>query len=112
MGVDEDKAAKSWWVLGFGYEAVVDAWQDARLAGAIERVWNASGRPADVEVWWMASADEYAFRWYLNDAAAKLLDDAQVLWRSFVIGQSDSVPENARSFMKPAVAIPGGGLGA
>jgi hypothetical protein len=89
------------WILGFGYEAVVDAWQDTRLASAIERLWTAAGRPATAMAWWSPSADEYAFRWYLNDATARLLDDAKVSWRNFVIGRVDVPPENAYAFMKP-----------
>lgn len=98
-----------WWVLGFGYDAVVDAWQDARLAGAIERLWLAAGRPEAARVWWTASADEYAFRWYLNDATAKLLDDAQVEWRKFLIGQTGQIPPEAHVFLPPS--RPGGDAG-
>jgi hypothetical protein len=109
--VAEQASVESWWVLGFTYDAVVDAWQDARLAAAVERTWADAGRPDDVDVWWAASADDYAFRWYLNGRAAELLDAAQVTWRGFVVGRAEGPPADARCFLHPPVAMPDGGLG-
>ncbi|MFH0902920.1 MAG: hypothetical protein V2A73_20015 [Pseudomonadota bacterium] len=91
--------AGTWWILGFTYDAVIDAWQDARLADAVSREWENAGRPPLVEVWWCTSADDYAFRWYLNEAAAELLDRANVTWRSFIVGQTTSLPDGARPFV-------------
>jgi hypothetical protein len=88
-----------WFVLGFDYDDVIDAFQDARLAAAIESLWNAASRPADAQARWEATADEYAFRWYLNDRTARLLDEANVHWRRFIIGQTDVVPAKAFDFL-------------
>ena len=98
-------------MLGFTYDAVVDAWQDARLASAIERLWVEAQRPAGVDVRWSTSGDDYAFRWYLNRAAGQLLDDGRVTWRCFVIGRVLQPPESTREFLRslgPSSA-PGGG---
>lgn len=100
-----------WWDLAFTYAAVVDAWQDARLAGAIERVWVEAGRPADAEAYWIAAEDEYAFHWYVNDGMAALLDSGRVTWRMFSVGRLLDLPPSARSFLHPRVPMPDGGLG-
>jgi hypothetical protein len=98
-------AAQPIWILGFDYEAVVGAWQDVRLADAIDRLWRSAGCPPALQAWWAASADEYAFRWYVNEALAQVLDDAHITWRDFVIGRSEGVPGDARPFMlKPGAA--------
>jgi hypothetical protein len=96
--MDPDRDQR-WWELGFGYEDVIDAWQDDRLARAIELAWNAARRPSDVDVWWISSGDEYAFRWFLNPAAARLLDEAAVEWRRFVIGRVSRIPPTAHSYL-------------
>lgn len=88
-----------WYVLGFTYDSVIDAWQDARLADAVERVWETAGRPATAAAFWSTSADDYAFRWYLNPAVASLLDAASVTWRDFIIGEADAPPSDARPFV-------------
>jgi hypothetical protein len=90
-----------WWELGFSYEAVIDAWQDARLALAIEKAWNGAAQPAEAEARWMASADEFAFRWFVNGRMAELLDAAGVTWRLYVIRRSTTPPpERARTFLE------------
>ncbi len=97
-------AAGTYFVLGFDYEAVVGAWQDVRLADAIDRLWRRAGCPTTLKAYWAASADEYAFRWYVNDALAQVLDDAHITWRDFVIGKSAALPNDARPFMQEAAA--------
>jgi hypothetical protein len=93
-------------VLGFDYEAVVGAWQDVRLADAIDRLWRRAGCPETLRAWWAASADEYAFRWYVNEELARVLDEAKITWRPFVIGRIASVPEDARPFMEERPSAP------
>jgi hypothetical protein len=101
------ETAEPIFVLGFDYEAVVGAWQDVRLADAIDRLWRSAGCPAGPQAWWVASADEYAFRWYVNEPLAKVLDAAEITWRTFVIGRAGAVPREARPFIDPASAAPG-----
>ncbi|MBI4509193.1 MAG: hypothetical protein HY698_06130 [Deltaproteobacteria bacterium] len=104
--VTGSEPAPTWWELGFGYDVVVDAWQDARLATAIERTWLEAGKPPDAHAWWMASADEYAFRWFLNETLGNILDSAKITWRDFVIGKTERIPPQARPFLPPVADDP------
>jgi hypothetical protein len=87
------------WVLGFDAGDVVGSWPDARIAEAIDTLWRDAGGPACAQAWWMPCSDQYAFRWYINGQLARMLDEADVPWREFVIGQG-VVPGEARPYLK------------
>lgn len=86
-----------WWVLGFDYEAVMERWEDARFAEALEQAWVRAGRPREAEAFVAATADQFAFRFWLNDAAAALLEG----WEARLIGTSTERPEHARRVLPP-----------
>jgi hypothetical protein len=58
----------------------------------------------------MACSDGYAFRWYLTESLARMLDDANVIWRPFVIGKTGGVPAAARPYLEPCAAVSQAGL--
>lgn len=91
------------WILGFDSEAV-HAWKDARLAHAIDELWSAAGSPPSVQAWWTACADVHAFRWYISEPLARMLDEAHVSWREFSIGRGEVVPPTARPYLGERVA--------
>jgi hemerythrin-like domain-containing protein len=93
-------ANRPWCVLEFRFDAV-EAWQDAQLASAVERAWQAEGCPQEVVLWCEPAADEYAFRWFANEAAVRLLDCAGLSWRQYVIQHRDEVPPRARLLLLP-----------
>lgn len=84
-----------WWILGFSYDAVVGAWQDARLAMAVDKVWHSDACPVYVEAPVGESEGELALRWFLAESAANLLDEAGICWRDFVIGRTNDLPAAA-----------------
>jgi hypothetical protein len=75
------------------------SWPDARIAEAIETLWRGIGSPEAVQAWWMPCTDEYAFRWYINGQLARMLDEADVVWRDFIIGHT-TVPADARAYLR------------
>lgn len=87
------------WTLGFDAEAVY-AWKDATLAHTIDGLWSAAGCPPPVQAWWTACDDVYAFRWYINEPLAQMLDEAHVSWREFVIGKAEAIPPAARPYLR------------
>ncbi len=93
-----------WYVLGFSADAVVGAWQHERLARACMSAWIARGRPS---AWRIAEAPapdgDYVLHWYVNGAAASALDEADVNWRGFVVGQLSDAPSDVRSLLDPAL---------
>jgi len=56
-----------------------------------------------VQAWWTACDDIYAFRWYISEPLAQMLDEAQVSWREFVIGTGEAVPPAARPYLRERV---------
>ncbi len=90
------------WTLAFDSEAV-HAWKDARLAHAIDDLWSAAGCPPSMQAWWTPCADVYAFRWYISEPLAQMLDEAHVSWREFVVGKGEAVPPAARPYLREPV---------
>lgn len=74
------------------------AWPDARIAEAIDALRDAPGTPPSAQAWWMPCSDEYASRWFISGQLARLLDEADVVWRTFIIGQGH-VPAEARPYL-------------
>ena len=88
-----------WWsVLAFNYESVIERWEDARFAHDLERAWLAAGRPDAARAYIAASSDEFAFRFYLNQAAAKLVNG---LWSGRLTRNATGLPPNARPILPP-----------
>jgi hypothetical protein len=73
-------------------------WPDARIAEAIDASREAPGTPPSAQAWWMACSDEYALRWFISGQLARVLDEANVAWREFIIGQGP-VPVEARPYL-------------
>jgi hypothetical protein len=86
-----------WFILGFTADDVVLAWQDARLASECVRALNAAGKPREFRILQSSGDDEHLFVWFVNEAAARVLDTHGVAWRSFLIGQAAESPPGARS---------------
>lgn len=97
---DMTRDADPCWVLGFDADAV-HAWHDVRIADAIETLWREAICPPAAQAFWLACADHYAFRWYISESMAALLDAADVSWRSFVIDKCEGVPAGARPYLEP-----------
>ena len=87
----------TWFVLGFTPDDVIACWQDSRLARECVRAWQDAGRPADFAVLQAPGEDEHMFTWYVNEAAALLLDSHKIDWRRFLVGVCTAPPPGARS---------------
>ena len=90
-------ASSPWFVLGFTVDHVVASWQDVRLAGECVRALHAAGKPPEFRVLQGSGDGDYLFFWFVNESAALVLDEHQVSWRPFVIGEADAAPDGARS---------------
>jgi hypothetical protein len=107
---DDALANARWFVLGFTDDQVVGAWQDWRLARDCVRAWEAAGRPHPFEVLQMAGTGPHFLRWFVHEAAARILDDQGVSWREFLTGECATPPSGARDALifaaegEPAVA--------
>ena len=88
-----------WYVLGFTPDAVVGAWQDARLAQACHAVWEGEGRPAVFTILQAPGEGPYLVQWFLNEATASVLDARGVAWRDFLIGERAQPPHTAHSVL-------------
>jgi hypothetical protein len=93
-------AAMIWFMLGFTYDAVVGAWQDARLATECARVRDEAGRPMDFELLQVAGDEKYVVVWFVSERAAELLDTRGVKWRQFLIGMTHEVPKHAHAVLR------------
>lgn len=91
------------WILGFDAVDVMGAWPDARIAEAIDTLRDAPGTPASAEAWWMPCSDHYTSRWFISGQLARLLDEAGVVWRDFIIGQGH-LPAEARPYLANAAS--------
>jgi len=83
------------YVLGFTGDAVVDGWQDARLAYACVQAWRAAGRPEDFSILQAPGDGPYLVHWFVSPQAARVLDDHGVPWRGFLTGQRRRPPTAA-----------------
>ena len=87
--------ADRWYVLGFTPDAVVGAWQDARLAQACFEAWEEAGRPALFTILQAPGEGPYLVHWFLDEPTARVLDTRGVSWRSFLIGERAQPPRAA-----------------
>src|SRR5207245_11438229 len=62
--------AQRWYVLGFTADAVVGAWQDARLAQACMRAWEAAGRPAPFAILQAPGDGHFLVHWFIDEPTA------------------------------------------
>lgn len=85
-----------WWVLGFTFDDVLERWEDALLATAIERIRATGGYTADVVVAWTATDDVRPVHFYLSAEAGVRLDRAGVNWRRFLIHSVECLPSDAQ----------------
>jgi hypothetical protein len=86
-------------MLGFSVDDVVGGWQDSRLAEACVHAWRAAGRPGGFEIRESAGSGAHFTNWFVSEEAARALDDAQVRWRGFVVGEG-MPPALARDALK------------
>jgi hypothetical protein len=86
------------WVLGFDADDVMATWAHARIAEEIDMLWREAGGRDCAQAWWMPCSDQYAFRWYINGQLARMLDEAGVVWRDFIIGLAVA-PAEARPYL-------------
>ncbi len=80
----------AWTVLGFTADAIVMGSQDARLAYACGKAWEAAGRPPGFQILQCSGDSEHMTWWFVSDEAARVLDEAKVEWRGFVIGTREA----------------------
>src|SRR5206468_1886463 len=91
--------AERWYILGFTPDAVVGAWQDARLAQACVAAWEGEGRPAPLGILQAPGDGPYLVHWFLDERTARLLDARGVPWRNFLIGERAQPPRSAHSVL-------------
>ena len=89
-----------WYVLGFTADAVVGAWQDARLAQACMHAWEAAGRPAPFKILQAPGDGPFLVNWFIDEPTATTLDQHEVEWRPFLVGERAEPPHSARSVLK------------
>ena len=98
--------AERWYVLGFTPDAVVGAWQDARLAQACAHAWEEEGRPPRFAIWQAAGDGPYLVEWFLDERTARLLDARGVEWRRFLVGERAQRPRAARPVLGELARTP------
>jgi hypothetical protein len=85
----------AWLTLGFTVDEVVLGGQDSRLAHECIGAWQAAGSPTEFRVLESAGDGEHILVWFVNEAAAAVLDAHGVNWRSRIIGEAASPPADA-----------------
>ena len=90
----------SWLVLGFTYDDVFAAGQDWRLAEECLRAWRAAGSPPDFVILEAAGDREHILKWFVNEAAARVLDEKVLGWRTRFLGRSAAVPLGVSDALK------------
>jgi hypothetical protein len=93
-----------WFVLGFRYDEIIEASQDARLAQACVTAWRSEGGASEPQVLWTPGEGEHIYHWYVSQATALLLDRHGISWRQFVVGACSRPPREARQALRVAVA--------
>ena len=93
-----------WFVLGFRYEEVIGAAQDARLAQACVLAWRAEAAAAEPQVLCSEGEGEHLSLWYVSQATALVLDRHGVPWRQFLLGECTAPPAGARQALRTAAA--------
>jgi hypothetical protein len=93
-----------WFVVGFTWDDVVGAGQDRRLAEECERAWRHAGCPREFALLETPGESEHILNWFVNETAARILDDRSVCWRSRVIGRTASPPDHATAVIRRAPA--------
>ncbi len=83
-----------WFRLGFTFDEIVDAFQDARLAEECVEAWRRAGRPP-IAVYEAPGDGLHLSHWFLDGATARLLDEQGVHWRTFLIGSCAGPPPGA-----------------
>jgi hypothetical protein len=92
---------RQWLVLGFTCDDVVSAGQDWRLAQECLRAWRAAGSPADFEILEApAESGSHILNWFVNDVAARVLDEDLLGWRERVIDAVAAPPSGATDALK------------
>ena len=89
-----------WFILGFTYDAVVGAWQDSRLATECARVRDEAGRPDGFTMLQGPGDADHVVLWYVNETAARVLDERAVEWRRFLIGSAPAAPRGAHAVLR------------
>ena len=84
-----------WFVLGFGVDEIVGAWQDWRLARQCVEALSAAHRAPSAGVLEGVGAGEHLTYWYVRDDVADVLDAAAVPWRRFLVGEVAAPPPDA-----------------
>jgi hypothetical protein len=85
-----------WFILGFTADDVVTMEQDVRLARECVGV----GAPETLGILHGPGDGEHMIYWYVDDAAAAFLDERNVHWRRFVIGERADDPVEAHPVLK------------
>lgn len=99
-------ARNRWYVLGFRYEEVVEAMQDARLAYACVAAWQTEPGTPEPQVLWTLGEGDSMYNWFVDDDTAALLDRHGVCWRHLVVGQCDAPPRDATSALRTPLRQP------
>jgi hypothetical protein len=93
-------APSSWFVLGFTSDDIVVAGQDWRLAEECVRAWRAAGRPPGFSILYAGGDGVHMLYWFVNEAAARVLDERSVQWRNRVVGTRPQPPKNGHNVLK------------
>jgi hypothetical protein len=64
------------------------------------RAWQAAGRPAGCEVLETAGEGEHILLWFVNDVAARVLDERVAHWRARIIGERPTPPARGNDVLK------------
>jgi hypothetical protein len=94
----------SWLVVGFTCDDVVGAGQHWRLAEECVRAWRAAGSSPDFQILEATGDGDHILHWFVNDVAARVLDERVGGWRDRVLGASGTLPDATSDPLKQSTA--------
>ncbi len=84
-----------WFVVGFTFDDIVVSWRGSELGRALLDAWRTTGCPAGVEILQTSGESEYLIYWFLSQGAVRLLNDRDIEWRTFFLGECAQPPDGA-----------------
>lgn len=94
-----------WFVIGFTADDIVGGGQDVRLAAAYARARQGTEEPVDARIVQAPGDRDHVLVWFVDEAAARILDAAGIEWRRFVVGECAAPPSSARGLIDATTVV-------
>jgi hypothetical protein len=91
-----------WRVIGFTSDEIVVAHQEARLAEQCVKAWRSAGSPSECRIVEAAGEGNYLLFWFVNEAAAAMLDAGGVPWQSRILDERQLLPPSHQDILELA----------